>query len=166
MTTIEIPPITRNVIGALADLADCVCTELAASGGGETCWCGLYPGALVSWDYCGECSAGRCGMGYVRLAEVFPYTVFPQQELDLRCTRPLAWTVEVGALRCLPQPPDGSPLDPVAMADIAVIQALDASALYRAVKCCGTEAAVEVYQPVGPQGGCVGGFWRAYLAVE
>lgn len=159
-------PITQNVIGALADLADCVCTELAATGGGETCWCGLYPGALVSWDYCGECSGDRCGMGYVRLAEVFPYTVFPQQELDLRCTRPLAWTVEVGALRCLPQPSDGSPLNPVTMAEIAVVQTLDASALYRAVKCCGTEAAVEVYQPLGPQGGCVGGFWRAYLAVE
>jgi hypothetical protein len=105
-------------------------------------------------------------MGYVRLAGVFPYSTFPEPLMDLRCTRPLAWAVEVGALRCVPQPSDGTVLDPIAMGEVAIIQVLDASALHRAVKCCGYDVAIETYIPVGPSGGCVGGFWRAFLAVD
>ena len=166
MSIVEPPPITQAVAIALTDLADCVCAELATTGGGEPCWCGMYPGAAVSWEYCGECSGDRCGMGYVRLAGVFPYSVFPNGLVDFRCTYPLAWAVEVGALRCLPQPSDGEALNPILMAEVAVEQVLDASALHRAVKCCGLDVAVERYVPVGPAGGCVGGFWLAYLAVD
>jgi hypothetical protein len=165
MTLLAPPPATQAVVVALASLADCVCNELAETGAGPTCWCGLYPGATVSWEYCGECNSGRCGMGYVRLAAAFPYTTFPVQQIDTRCASPLGWAVEVGALRCLPQPESGELLDVDGMAEIAIAQVLDASALHRAIKCCGVEAAVEVYQPLGPTGGCVGGLWRAYLAV-
>jgi len=166
MTIVELPPITQSVVAALADLGDCVCTELTAGGGGEPCWCGLYPGAAVSWEYCNECSGDRCGMGYVRLAGVFPYSVFPEALIDVRCTYPLAWAVEVGALRCMPQPSDGHVPDPATLSETALVQALDASALYRAIKCCGLQVAVEAYLPIGPIGGCVGGFWRAFLAVD
>lgn len=165
MTLIEPPPITQSVVLSMMELAACVCAELATTGAGPTCWCGMYPGAAVSWEYCGECDHDRCGMGYVRFAGAFPYSTFPQQFLDHRCTLPLAWAVEVGALRCVPQSTDGSLIDPEAMADVAVNQILDASALHRAIKCCGVEAAVATYSPVGPSGGCVGGFWLAYLAV-
>ena len=92
---------------ALIDLADCVCSELAETGAGPTCWCGLYPGAAVSWEYCGECGGGTCGMGYVRASGVFPYESFPEAAIDIHCARPLAWSIEVGALRCFPQPDDG-----------------------------------------------------------
>jgi hypothetical protein len=74
-----------RIIMALVDLADCICTELAATGAGPTCWCGLYPGAQVSWEFCGECSGNTCGMGWVRLAQVFPYNVFPTGTIDLNC---------------------------------------------------------------------------------
>ena len=166
MTIIEPTPITQAVVVALADLADCVCTELASSGGGPTCWCGLYPGATVSWDFCGECAGDLCGMGYVRLAGVFPYSSFPEPLTDTRCTRPLGWSVDVGALRCVPTSADGSLPDPTTMSEVAINQVLDASALHRAIKCCGYDVAIEGYLPVGPQGGCVGGFWRAHLAVD
>lgn len=165
MTLVEPPPVTQAVVMSLLQLADCVCTELATTGAGPTCWCGLYPGQAVSWEYCAECSGERCGMGYVRLAGVFPYSSFPQQIVDDRCTLPLAWAVEVGALRCLPQPAGGEVLDPTSMSEVAIAQALDASALHRAIKCCGIDAAVQSYLPVGPSGGCVGGFWLAYVAV-
>jgi hypothetical protein len=150
---------------ALVDLTDCVCTELAATGAGPTCWCGLYPGATVSWEYCAECSGGMCGMGYVRFAGAFPYDTFPVPVVDDRCVRPLAWAVEVGALRCMPTPSDGNIVDPTAMTEVAVAQVIDAYALYRAIKCCGLEMSVERYYPVGPQGACVGGFWLAYVAI-
>jgi hypothetical protein len=43
----------------------------------------------------------------------------------------------------------------------------DAFALYRALRCCqGVEVAAEAWTPVGPEGGCVGGQWTAYLAVD
>jgi hypothetical protein len=166
MTIIEPGPVTQHVLNALAELSEAVCGELAASGAGPTCWCGLYPGAAVSWEYCGECSGDHCGMGYVRLASVFPYSTFPVQVIDFQCTLPLAWSVEVGALRCLHQPTDGELLGPEAMSFVAIEQVLDAQALYRALKCYGYQIAAEGYVPVGPQGGCVGGFWRAHLALD
>lgn len=164
MTIVD--PITPPAIAmALVDLADCVCAELADSGAGPTCWCGLYPGATVSWEYCGECQGGLCGMGYVRLAGVFPYETFPLAALDARCVLPLAWAIEVGSLRCFPQTEEGV-ADPVTMAETSLNQVLDARAIWKAVKCCGMEVSVESWRPVGPQGGCVGGFWLAYLAVD
>jgi hypothetical protein len=151
---------------ALVDLADCVCAELAETGAGATCWCGLYPGASVSWDYCTECSGGACGMGYVRFAGVFPYDSFPVPTVDFHCAKPTAYALEVGALRCMPQPGDGELADPTTMIEVSLGQLMDAEALYRALKCCGLDIAVERYQPVGPEGGCVGGFWTAYLAID
>ena len=150
---------------ALVDLAECVCAELAVTGAGPTCWCGLYPGEAVSWEYCENCGADTCGMGYVRLAGVFPYDTFPLPTIDERCVRPLAWAVEVGALRCVPQPASGELLDPVSMSEVVLRQTLDAAALHRAMKCCGQDIAVERYVPVGPAGACVGGFWVGYLAL-
>lgn len=149
----------------LAELVECVCEELAVTGAGPCCWCGLWPGEAVSWDYCGECAASRCGMGWVRMVNVFAYSTFPQPVVDPNCERPLAMQVEVGALRCLPSPPDGELPGPDLMAVAVAEQVADSFALYRAIKCCSTSGpiAVETYQPVGPQGGCVGGFWLAYL---
>jgi hypothetical protein len=103
-------------------------------------------------------------MGYVRPAGVFPYESFPIATFDVQCIRPLAWSIEVGALRCIPQ---GEEIPtPVQMAEVTLGVVMDARALYKAVKCCGYEVGIERYQPVGPEGGCVGGFWVAYLALD
>ena len=75
--TITNPIVPPLVAMALVELADCVCEQLATAGAGPTCWCGVYPGAEVAWDYCGECNGGHCGMGWVRLRAVFPYDIFP-----------------------------------------------------------------------------------------
>jgi hypothetical protein len=163
---VSVPPVVVPELAvSLIALADCVCELLGTEGAGPTCWCGLYPGAAVSWDYCGECDDGACGMGYVRLAGGFPYDSFPTPVIDDRCAKPLAWAVEVGALRCFPQPADGELPSPAALAEVAIDQALDAAALFKAIRCCDLELAVEVYRPVGPEGMCVGGFWTAYAAV-
>lgn len=157
-----------TVITTVAALVDCLCEELTVSGGGPVCWCGAYPGASVSWEYCsgGECTNGACGMAWVRPAAVFPYDSFPIPSLDPRCERPLAWAIEVGVLRCMPQPDDGELLPPDEMLTVTMTTMLDARAIHTAIKCCdGVEAAVEQYTPVGPLGGCVGGFWTAYLDV-
>jgi hypothetical protein len=151
---------------ALMELADCVCTQLTEVGAGPTCWCGVYPGAAVSWEYCSDCGSNVCGMGYVRFAGAFPSESFPLPAIDMSCRKPLAWAVEVGALRCFPQPESGHLLEPTAMAEVALKQAMDAAALFQALKCCGLEVAAEIYRPVGPDGGCIGGFWSAFLALD
>jgi hypothetical protein len=167
MTVIEPPIVVLPPIAlALDALATCVCELLASEGAGPTCWCGLYPGASVSWEYCGECTSGACGMGYVRMGGVFPYATFPLPVIDDRCVKPLAWAVEVGALRCLTIPADGEIASPMEMAEATINQMLDATALYKAIKCCGLELAVEAYRPLGPEGGCVGGAWIGYVAVN
>lgn len=110
------PPVAPTAMMlALDALATCVCEFLALEGAGPTCWCGLVPGGPnVSWEACsgGECRTDVCGMGYVRLGTVFPYETFPVQTITDRCDRPLAWGVEVGALRCVPVHDDGTPPTP------------------------------------------------------
>lgn len=150
----------------ILDLVECVCDRLTAEGAGRPCWCGLLPGLEVSWDYCAECDNGTCGMGWVRLASVFPYNVFPIQSLEVGCALPLAWAVEVGALRCMPTS-DGMLPDPSITAEAAAAQYADAYALYRALMCCNAPlVAAGIYTPTGPQGGCVGGFWTAWLSAD
>ena len=87
----------------------------------------------------------------------------PDDDSVRGCERPLAWAIEVGSLRCFPQPEDGGIVSPEDMTEVAVNQYLDGRALHDAIHCCGLTTALETYVPVGPAGGCVGGFWQAYL---
>lgn len=173
MTVDLVPPALPypSVQAILLELVDCVCTSLADNGAGPTCWCGLYPGETISWEYCGgECDEGACGMGWVRATTVFPYETFPVPVIDSRCQRPLAWGVEVGALRCMSMGQEIA--SPEEMADTSLSQVLDARALWLALKCCqdnngrSIEISPDVYTPVGPLGGCVGGFWTAFLTLD
>ena len=106
-------------------------------------------------------------MGYVRLNGIFPYTSFP----DRRHRPPLhhRWRGPSTSVRCAAcrQPDGGELLDPVSMAEVAVIQTLDASALHRASSAAAAQTAVETYGADSARpGGCVGGFWRVYLALD
>lgn len=152
----------------LVALAECLCQQLTEFGAGPVCWCGVYPGAQISWEGCSDCGVDRCGMGWVRLVQAFPYEVFPTPTVDGRCQMPLAFAVEVGALRCFPQPTDGEPPDPAMTTEAAVMQMYDARAMYNAIKCCSTSVsmAVQGYVPVGPAGGCVGGYWTAIAPID
>lgn len=164
--TIEAPSASPVMMLALVDLAECLCAELAATGAGPTCWCGLVPGAEVAWDYCTECTGDVCGMGWVRVIGLFPYDTFPVGVVDDRCIRPLAVAVEVGATRCLHVPDGGEPPTEAAMLEATLAQSADALAMWRALKCCDTPLAVQQYTPIGPTGGCVGGTWLAYIPLD
>lgn len=162
------PPIFINPITPwVFALSQCVCHELSTTGAGPTCWCGIYPGSLISWEYCGECGTDKCGMGYVRVAQGYPSDTFPLATLDPTCRHPLVWTVEVGALRCLPVLEDGEILSPDDMNMLAAEQMQDAHALYRALLCCeAPSVSLQGWQPLGPEGGCVGGMWTAYIGSD
>jgi len=155
------------VLPMLVELADCVCEHLEVAGSGPTCWCGIYPGASVSWDYCGECDSGKCGMGYIRPDIAFPYETFPTPTLDESCERTIAWRFEVGVVRCIPtMEEDGSLPSPADVSEAAVNLLQDQWALHKAIRCCEfTRGSIvlESWTPTGPQGGCVGGFWSCYV---
>lgn len=156
-----------TIMPYLSALVDCMCEQLAETGAGEPCWCGILPGLVVSLEYCETCNTDHpCGMGWVRVAAVFPYETFPTPTLDPHCRLPVGWQIEAGAVRCMPVPGDGEILPPDAMTLVALNQMADAEAIHRALLCCeAPEVVVELYQPIGPDGGCVGGFWTAYLGL-
>lgn len=149
----------------LADLIACVCSNVTEHGQGETCWCGLYPGEAVSWEFCGECSTGKCGMAWVRPATANPYSTFPLLALDPNCVKPLAYEIEIGILRCLPVAEnDGTLPTPEVYAEATYGLMMDQMALHRAIRCCEfKDVTLGPWRPVGPQGGCVGGFWTIWV---
>jgi len=167
MSNPDPPPVQLNPIHPiLFNLVDCLCTELTENGAGPTCWCGIYPGAAVSLEYCNPCGNDACGMGWVRVMGTTPSDTFPVPTLDPTCRKELAWMVEVGAARCIPVPEDGEIPSPAEMLEVAVGQMQDQWAIYRALMCCGAPSVVtQQWLPIGPDGGCVGGYWVAFLGV-
>ena len=158
---------TKTIATELLTLADCLCEKLTSEGAGPTCWCGLWHGEVVSWDYCDECSSTACGMGYVRLANAFPYETFPAPAVSLRCYLPLAYHIEVGALRCFPTMEEGGALPPpAAITEASLLTLADMRAMHNALMCCGLDIAVEAYIPVGPAGNCAGGYWTGYIVLD
>lgn len=154
----------------VAALTDCVCETLAVEGAGPTCWCGLFPGAEVSWDYCGECSGGTCGMAYVRLVSIYESQQFPQQDpLPSNCGAPLVAELAIGALRCIPVAErDGSLPDEAALLEAGLATFADMAAIRTAVSCCDLgdrEFAFGSYAPLGARGGCVGGEWTVWVTL-
>ena len=147
------------IANLMLKMRECLCNEVA-----PTCWCGLYPGDQVPMEFCGECDSGKCGMAYVRLASAYPSSEFPFPDSDAQCVAPLAYQVAVGVMRCVPVAnDDGSLPDPGDILTSTLAHLDDQQAVARAVRCCVTTNAhgmahvMGEWQPIGPQGGCVGG---------
>lgn len=150
----------------VAALSACLCEALETDGAGAVCWCGLYPGGDVGWDYCGECSGGSCGMGYVQVRQVFPSSTFPAADQSATCTSPLAVTLAVGAVRCVPVGDAEAPpsADEMGEAGLAIIA--DMGAIRSAIACCLDEHVLGSWSAAGPRGGCAGGEWEVTVAVD
>lgn len=163
MTTLQdLPVITPHLLA----LADCVCNELDQRGAGPLCRCGFHPGAIPAFDGCGDCGNDVCGMGWLRVVTAYPYETFPVPSLDPHCRHDIAWQIEVGSVRCMPITQDGSALESEQLMEVWVSQMLDAEALHRAVLCCEAPiVTLGTYTPVGPSGGCVGGYWTAFVGL-
>lgn len=163
------PPVVTvpRIAVALAALSECLCAELTAVAL-VPCWCGVLPGQEVALDYCSPCESGQCGMAWVRLDLTFPADPFPLQVLDASCEKPLAYRIEMGVAQCVTVNDDGEPLSTEQALDTLVSQTLAMEAMRRALSCCTKdfEVVIEGYQPFGPQGGCVGGVWSAYVGLD
>lgn len=152
------------------ELSTCFCNELAAVSAPVGCCC-LWPGLEVAWDSCTP------GQAWVRVAQVYPVgTRFPTPDTGLDvgvCGALGGWAVvlELGALRCMPQPGDNGDLPSCTDYDDTERMVLaDAHAMRRAVRCCdwranaGADPEAQVlfgsWQPVGPAGACTGGLMQ------
>lgn len=149
--------------GSLVELAQCVCDTVVSDGAGRLCWCGVYPGGVPTWDYCGECSGDACGIGYVSVVRIEPYRTFGVPEPVSGCATALQAVVKVGVIRCLPVVAEGLP-DPEDMSDTALNMHMDAYAIRRAIACCYPgDAVLRAYTALPAQGGCVGGEWECVI---
>lgn len=151
----------------IASLLECICNGLADEGAGPTCWCGFYPGALPTWDYCGECSGDTCGMAYVRMVNSFASTNFPNADITVGCAAPLALELQIGALRCIPVADEQGTLpNEATMWEASLGIVADMSALYLAIcNCPDVEVLLGEYTPLGPEGGCAGGEWQVWVTL-
>lgn len=163
VTDIAVPP-QPPIIAFVSELVYCVCELLTTDGQGPTCWCGVINGDAAPMDNCDGCANGACGMGFVRMGPAFPYSTFPVPVLDANCVKPLAYTLEVGVVRCYPtMEEDGTMPSPEAIADAAYGLAMDQMALHRAIRCCQGEATIGQWNTVGPAGNCIMGSWSVFV---
>lgn len=154
-----------TVYPTMLELAGCLCVELAASGLPEPCTCSVLPGGDVAFDHCTECSDDKCGQAWVRLTNAFPSQQLPEPDVTGTCASRLAYTLEVGVVRCAPMP-DSAGNPPSVDEQLAAVrlQMADMAAMRRAIACClagnqDRDYILEPYLPYPTLGGCVGGAW-------
>lgn len=144
----------------------CLCTELAATPGGEPCFCSIIEGGpVVVADHCGCSSRGKCGQAWVRLVEMYPSAAFPSPDTGVTgCASPLVAVIEVGVYRCVPtMTAKGQPPTVEQRTNATIQQVADAGAMHVAIRCCDEllrrDVTVGRYTPRDSSGGCGGGVW-------
>lgn len=147
----------------LLELRDCLCAEVAKTTAGPTCRCMVvHSFTLPVMDGCDcDCGGGH-GDAWVRLLRLEPELSLPGVS-QLSCLIGWQAVIELGTYRCSPLPEEGEALPERAVTDFALAMGSDRAALIRAVQCCTPllqqrelDLNVEVWQPIGPEGGCAG----------
>jgi hypothetical protein len=152
-----------RVLDALEQLLECA-EELLDP---PTCRQFINPGGVAPFDVCSTSTSdgitynGQVWTGHVSSQQGWPITT----GLPLDCIDNFAETIQVGVVRCAQgkltnkgQPPAAA----LVTAD-AEQQELDRLALRNAILCClgleGKDLIIVDWNPVEPEGGCVGGIW-------
>lgn len=149
-------------------LTTCLCAQLVAAGTPEVCFCGVLPGEVASADYMGGCGR-KNGMAWVRVKSLYPSTSVGTADLTIgNCGKELGMDVEVGVMRLYSVGDSrGNPPTPKQSLDAAALQILDAQTMLAAINCCeeisSRDYVVGQYEPLGPEGGVVGGIWTVSL---
>jgi hypothetical protein len=131
---------------------------------GKRCTWGIVAGADVALDGC-QCD-DQCGQWWVAVTGIYPFTTFPNPDPAATCAAAIGASIQVGAVRCLAVPEGGDPLPRADHLAAFGSQMDDAFDLHAAIACCvkGYDVAVGVWTPIGPEGGCVGGYWTLEVA--
>lgn len=160
------------VFARLQAISACLCAQILDPDNGvpDVCYCGVVPGATPPAGYAGDCSK-KCGMAWVRLVSVYPSSSTGViSTVPARCDTGMGMDVEVGILRCMSVGDDQGNLPPPAEQVAAVeLQMADLMVMWKAILCCDAIPSGDVllgqYQPVGPEGGLVGGIFNLAMAV-
>jgi hypothetical protein len=149
-----------TVFDRLCALKDCLCEQVKQSGK-PVGFCQIVPGEAAASTYF-ECARDG-GMAWVRLNTMYPVVSVGTPNTALgNCGSELGFDVEIGIMRCMPIGTSmGAGPSPKQLHEAAALQILDAHTLFRAVYCCDSIHAKDYragqYQPLGPEGGVVGG---------
>lgn len=171
-----------SVYPALVDLAACLELEFTAAELPHPCEIQVLPGQVVSFDYCGNegCGINGCenGQAWVRLVSIQAVvrqstTASTSGVAFTSCRGDYIFQLEMGVTRCISGlDPSGNPPSTEELLESTRFQLADMDAMRRAITCCfatdrgwGDARGVQVdsYTPVGPEGGCVGGYWTFYI---
>jgi hypothetical protein len=155
----------------MVQLAACLCTQAKEDGSPDLCFCGVLPGDAVVADYVGEGCEDACGMAWVRLVTAYPSNgVGRIAEGVGNCGKELGADLEIGFLRCLPEPDaDGTPPTHEEMLEAVEQQTADMFTMLKAVTCCDALSSkdyiLSAYTPTGPMGLIYGGTFTVRLVV-
>lgn len=145
-------------------LSDCLCAQLDKAGTPDVCFCGILPGEVASSDYLGGCGV-KNGMAWVRVKLMYPATSVGQADITIgNCNKELGMDIEVGIMRLYSVGDSrGNPPTPMQSREAAALQIIDAQTMLAAITCCdeisSRDYVVGSYDPLGPEGGVVGGIW-------
>lgn len=162
---------TLGVLELLSDILEVLTTPADESPAGcpLPCFCrvAVYPGLEVPLDSCD--TGGSCDECDGQLwGAIQSVTRMEQPGAAGSPCEAWQWSAQVGAVRCAAKPKDdGSPPSIDAVQDDSVRQAIDADGIWYAIKCCPERSqrlkdagiVLDSWTPLGPDGGCVGGFW-------
>jgi hypothetical protein len=166
------PTVVDPVAPIVLRLLDCLVDRLDVYGV-PVCRSVWHPGATVPWDACGTASGDAEGQAWVAVQRVYPSDRFPTQTADAHRCIPMGYGVEllVGVLRCASVVDDSgrAPSADAVTAD-AIKTSRDRQLTLEAITCCLIDDddpgvyRLGAWEPLGPNGGCVGGQWRLDVA--
>lgn len=126
------------------------------------------PGENAPYDSCETSPDG--GDGQLWIAHLGSQPGWPQQDIEpTTCATAWAEQIEVGIVRCAQSKirDDGTPPAPDLVTADAEQQEDDRLAIRNAILCCsiveGRDLIVVGWEPIEPQGGCVGGTWTMFI---
>ncbi len=165
MTDPSVLPITTTLLGCLQEAL----AETPDPPANVSLRVGTTVALLLSQtrDECCE------GVGWVRVAAIYPSENFPIPDATWSSCGPLQWAavLEMGVARCAPTPEADDMPSPDQWNTLAEAVLADAAAMRRAV-CCFADVETDrmhlagLWQPLPVEGGCVGGTMQLTVAVD
>ncbi|MFN2347639.1 MAG: hypothetical protein ABR616_18250 [Dermatophilaceae bacterium] len=141
----------------------------------RVCRAFLAPGSSATWDTCCECRTGREGQAWVAVSNVYPVDPFPSEDAGAQRCSPHEYAADivVGILRCAHTVDDQGTAPTAAQVTADAVKVARDRALVRDALLCGYLSPDDDpgtfrlgrWTPLGPQGACVGGEWRATVAL-
>ena len=157
------------IFDRLVTIRDCLCTQIEVDGLCAVQFCGIVPGEAAAGDYFNCAGGPKNGMAWVRLDSAYMATAVGQADLTINnCAKDTGFDVEVGIMRCANIVAEqGRPANPKKVHEAAAQQIADMETMIRAIRCCdeisNKDHVIGNYQPLGPEGGIVGGILTVSL---